>query len=463
MRTIPTAISNGFANGYRMFWLVKLQASGGNTFYWTTASKNRQGNVMTLKETASGPALTYDSKMIAAEIDGEEVDGIGPMESGANIYDGGGVGYVSDLEIVILNQERFDQTVVSQNINIENRPIQVYLGFIPDGASPVVVIADDMLLRWSGVVEDSNLFDYSEYRLRCVDGSFQQHKQLPQQIINENDYPFAPVSAIGQVLPIVYGDFALSTMQDDILLETHSPAPSILVNEVEREFVFSSHEMHTMPSGFMYFLNVAKFYTYDGTLNVFPIIASTNITVTNGPSGATAKVNDVPVKVDVYFQPKAKGDLTGSAVTNYQDAVDKSLATYVTLQNAPNETTLYLRPSKVPSAQKGDDTWFAWSVQFGNIYGAGSGRLKYQKDGTPAGESTTFSDADANNTVHGSIPFSVGPEDIADFQFGLEIEFGSAQVKNIYLQFHKLKVMDFAAQRYIEANKKIQKTLDELL
>jgi hypothetical protein len=259
MRTIPAAISTGLANGERPIWLVKIEASGGNTLYWTTLGKNRNGNALVLKETSAGQPVTYDSGMIADDVDGETKDGIGPMESGVDIYLGGGVGSVSDLSIEILNQERFDQAVIAAGLNIEIRPISVYFGFLPDGpVSPIVLIDTHMLLRWKGMVIDVMDFSHSIFTLRCEDATLARYKNVPNNLVDSVSYPNAPKESIGKAIPIVYGSF----YDDEDLerdFETISPVPSIKVDDAGQKFLIAGHACYAALS----------VYTFAGENNLF--------------------------------------------------------------------------------------------------------------------------------------------------------------------------------------------------
>jgi hypothetical protein len=257
MRTVPTQITDGFTNNYTAFWVVKIEAtdlddSSTVNYYWTTASKNRTGHTFTLKWD-SGTTVTPDATMIASRdlVTGETYDGIGAMESGADLYEGGGVATVSDLEVDILNQERFDETILQANIYMENRPITIYFGFIPDGSGQTVIISTQMLKRWAGVIEDLRDYDYQTFKLRCVDGSFQRHKDIPETLITLTNYPRAPKESIGVPVPSVYGAFYTDedTERD---FETISPAPGILIDDTKSQYIISSHACHTVGNTYFF-------------------------------------------------------------------------------------------------------------------------------------------------------------------------------------------------------------------
>ena len=266
MRTVPSAISTGLSAGTRMFYLVRLTwrdgAGSETTKYFTTASKNLAGNTMTLKETSGGGSLTYDATVIAgADWTGGEfrpLAGIGEFEQAVDLDLGGGVAQMSDGKLLFLNPQysgsnRFDQAVLGAPTYLENATVKIYMGFIPAGATPSVVIADDMLLRWSGIVEDAHDFDHQTLQLSCVDGSELRHRDIPEETVSINDYPRCPKENLGRVIPLLYGDFSSGTEFNGLgntesvkwSLQDMCPAPGICVDYFEMKYVFASHVCHT--------------------------------------------------------------------------------------------------------------------------------------------------------------------------------------------------------------------------
>lgn len=451
MRTIPAAISTGLSSGYRMFYLVKIEgrvsADADTLYYWTTADKNNDGNAITLKETSGGASLTYDSGMIAAFIDQEATDGIGPVEAGVDIEVEGGVASVSNFDLTILNQERFDQTITSTNLKLENRPITVYMGFVPSGASPTVLIQSDMIKIYTGVIESVNTFDFSQHSISCVDSAFMRHKMMPTTVIDSDTYKLAPPESIGQVIPVVYGDFVGSTLSNDVKYETRAPAPGILTDEANLVFHFSDHEMHTFPVGNTFLLTANKFYTFDSSLRVYPVIASTAVTVANTSSGSTGKPTEVPILVNIFWQGKAKGALTDSSVATYENCVDDSATTKVDLDGADlNKQDLTVRAARQPSNVIDESYTFNWNAEFGAIAVGGGGNLLYKEDSGVATTDTAYTDADANNEVQGG-GLTAKPSQVVNYQLGVRAATGTAEVENIYMQMNSVKLSGFSEAR----------------
>lgn len=319
MRSVPSAVSDGFTNNYRAFWVVKVEGSGSHTYYWTTTAKNRTGHTYTLKWD-SGTTVTGDATMIAARdlVSGEEYDGIGAMEAGANMYEGGGVAAVSDVMIQVLNQDRFDETVMTHSVNLENRPISIYFGFIPDGSGQTVIISTEMLLRWAGVIEDVMEFDYQTFVLRCVDGSFQRHEDMPSTIITATDYAKAPKESIGKVIPILYGAFYVDADTEVVARDfmTLSPVPAIMTDETSAGFIVADHEISEL----------GEVYTYNQQNNIFGILPAPD-NESNTAAGATFDYASGGVIVATFRQVPYGLDSTNTA-TNPENAVDGTSTTH---------------------------------------------------------------------------------------------------------------------------------------
>ncbi len=338
MRTLPTAITTGLSTGLPTLWLVKI-AGKVSTYYWPTASKNAAGNTLVLKATSGGSGLTYDSTMIAAEIDGESVAGIGEIDRSVDIRAGGAVASIGDVDIRILNQGRFDATILATAEQLEGREVSIYLGFVPDGATPTVVIADDMLLQWSGIVDDMNDFDFGEYLLSCVDHTFARHKPIPETLVDKTTYPNAPDESLGQPLPEVYGDFSHATSeqfaQDHMLL---SLIPSVKVDTIAQNFVFANHQMHTQGNIYYFSSDLYAQIVSGGPTKVNTTIASCDW----GGLGMEKVVGAFVV------QPRIVKYGYGTPL-NAQNAVDEDDSTGVTLTYAiPNQAVEYM-VGRVPS------------------------------------------------------------------------------------------------------------------
>ena len=444
MRTVSTAISSGYSSNYTPFLLVKVEGSGGNTYYWTTQSKNASsGNTMTLKETSGGGSLSYDSGMIATEIleggQKRSITGIGQIAQQVDVYGGGGIGSVGDLRITILNQERFDQTIVTAAVNIENRPVTVFLGFIPTGVSPSVVIADDMLKLWAGVVEHLNDYSYGEFFLHCVDGSFQKHKEIPTTIINENDYPDAPKENFGKPIPMLYGDFEEA---DEELARDYmrlAPAPAVKTNDAKNYFHFADHEIHTV--GNLYFWS-------DGN-NVYGKI-ETAATSSNTAGGCYIYWSGSVIDIVVSFtiQPK-NAPAVATGIGDPENAVDDDAASVATYTSGAATDILYsLRLEEdgilTKSGTGGSVIQADIILRFGNMIGSGTDQIEWVN--SVRTQLVDYSDADANTRKVAAMDENqeITWDIFSGSFFGLDqlSALSTVQIQNIAVRFY-IKVARF--------------------
>lgn len=431
MRTIPAPINTGFTQGYLSFRLVKIEASGGIIFYWPTLDKNRAGYKLILKETSGGGALTYDASMIAAETEtGEEINGIGEIESSVSLYDGGGVSSVSDVELTILNHDSFDRMIVQQLINIENRPITIYYGFIPEGENPTVVIQDHMFKEYSGLVEDVNEYDYTEYILRCVDATFQRHQDIPVRIITETDYPNAPIEMIGEAIPEIYGDFSqiealgANNFEDLLITERLSPCPAFLIDSINRQFMLCGHELHYTdnPRGLSPGLVrniwgdiVYIFPQHDPGQNITSFVLGSFATWARFAWYGLIKGAESTPTLDI------------SAV------VDADLNSFVTLNELQEQNRLFLTANIYPKQNFTKLGSIAFYVKFGEIEYGSYGRFCYKIAEGSLIDVRAWNASDANSIISGPFPVT-SLDDLKWIQYGIICDYGQAQIKNIHLE-----------------------------
>ena len=438
IRTIPTAVTTGFSSSLAQFWVVKVQGSGGNTYYWTTASKNIDSTPQTLvlKETSAGSALTYDAGMIAKTIDGHPEDGIGQTENGIHVYDGGGLGFVGDIDLTILNQERFDETINANEVNLENRPVELFWGFIPAGSTPTVVIEDDMLLRWAGVVDDVLDQDYTEFIIRCSDASLLSYEEIPTILVESETFPDAPKENLGKPIPLLYGDFEESDIDLARDYMRVSPAPTIKTNDITNQFYLANHEIHTFGLPYWFSSNNNLF----GSIGTAP-------TETNDSDGARFVWAVGPIlDLVVSFMAQLKDIQKATAAATFvEDAVDDSDTSFASFTGTAEEFMGALpRPTNdgaLCDASGGVDAPLirVW-VRFGSITGSGSELFAYiDANGNVEDFATGYSEADANSRTNGSL-ITVSKltwDDLGTFKFGFKrlSNLSLITVKNLSLEY----------------------------
>jgi hypothetical protein len=442
MKTLPTPISTGLSSNLAQFWLVKVEGSAA-TYYWTTQTKNLTAQTLILKDATA--IVTADSGVIAKVIDGDDQVGISQIEFGVDISQGGAISSAADVEIDILNQDRKDTTILATPNRLEYRPVTVYMGYIPAGVSPTVEITLDMLQMWTGVVDDVLDFDYGHFALKCTDGVFLRHKDIPTTVIDSTAYPYAPEENLGKPLPDIYGDFypaSATALKAALLYETVNPAPSIMTDEPGKVFHFAGHVLHTAPVGdYTAFTSPDAIYIYDRGMNVhapFVNYAAGIIAVTNTgtayitfPTGALV--------ADYYFQVKGKGVLTTASITDFQKVCDKDSSSSTLMSNTTGRIDLYLRVLKTPSQTQDyvGGVNYEWMVDLGDIQAGFTGTLKYKKDGGALTSSgVTFTNTNSNTLVRTGALAADDFSKVNLYQFGVAAtgsEYGL--IKNISLYF----------------------------
>jgi hypothetical protein len=327
MRTLPANFSTGLSNNYRMVWLVKLTGSAA-TYYWLT---NKTGRTATsdVALTESTVAKTYDSSLLAKSVNNSGLYAISEIEQNIDISMGGAVGSSSDVDLTLLNQLRLDTTLAGYGL--ENRAVSIYCGFIPDGATPTLEVTD-MVCLWTGVF-DSHEEDYSQTICYLKDARDQRHKLIPQTIIDKETYPYAPDESIGQVLPILYGDFIVAGLDvDNIYFEMYSLVPAICINKIINDFVVAGHITHTTGGVYYHDGNMkapAKVYSYDGANFNSPTLSAND-------SGLSTIIIPQGQIAGLCYQLLSRS-AQGNTITDYDGAIDGDMATYAELPNTAGQ------------------------------------------------------------------------------------------------------------------------------
>jgi hypothetical protein len=352
-----------------MFWCLKIAADSGN-IYWLTANKNNDGNTFTFYDGAA--PLTYDSSILAKSINGREATPISEIEQSIDLSLGGEIGSFSDMNFTCLNQHRLDETLTP--LNLENRATSLLMGFVPDGASPTVLIAD-MITLWTGVLSRID-YDADELRISLRDDIEKKHRNIPQTIIDKNDYPRAPEESIGQPLPILYGDFDTdSNTEPYIYYGTYNLAPLICIDKALNKFIIAGHITHTAPS--LTGGNFSACFFYEGSMKVpamvfYQKIGGTlgNPTYSANDSGlSTLLIPSGPIIGRIYIPASRAG--VNNNVTDYQNAMDGSSSTYASVANSGSKKLEFMLDGlpSVPAPPAGTQTFmfFIFDVAIASV------------------------------------------------------------------------------------------------
>lgn len=371
-----------------------------------------------------------------------------------DISQGGGISSAADVEIDILNQDRKDTTILTAPNRLEYRPVTIYMGYIPAGASPEVEITTGLLQMWTGVVDDVLDFDYGHFRLACTDEVFLRHKEIPLTIIEETAYPDAPKENIGKPLPMVYGafydpsatvgGFTFADEEKAWITERLFPVPCIKIADVDEQFAIADHAIHTLKSvwvsggdnglsGKLYVSGAAY-----GAGNEYAGSAAPSSSVITGPS--TFKLEGDYV---AYFRQLAKkrGTRTSAGVTiaEFKTTIDEDFDTTLSLGPAEKVAYQLIRPVSIGQFVAVDvsvgNVDFNFRVFFGTVTGSGAYETYYWNgtSETLATSGTVTSDSRLNTNF--DIP-TLDLDTLSNYQWIFKNNSGGIMaIDHVYLEY----------------------------
>lgn len=337
MRSLPTKFSTDLAaNTKEVFYLIVLKADDGD-IYWHTSTKAFDLWPNTVAS-HGGDALTKSGARIALEVDGERIP-LGNIRGAISIQMGGGIGAVSNMTLTLLNQDGYNATLGAKNLT--NRTVEIRKGFC-DTTNGVGV--NDMLLVKTFVVDSFEEYDYGTYTLTLTDGSFLRHRDIPNIIVNEDDFPGAPEESLDKPVPILYGDFETfnTTAQysnggNDLYpyhFGKYSFAPTVILNEKMRTFAVSE-------VGPLYSANSPVHFLTDGTYGI--IASGFTFGADALAAGYVGLSFDSVAYGDYFVIPKVKGTQYQATNPTYEwdQAVDDDEDTYADATHSSTAPALF--------------------------------------------------------------------------------------------------------------------------
>jgi hypothetical protein len=133
-------------------------------------------------------------------------------------------------------QQRFDQ---ASAFSRENRVIEVWLALVNTGATEIAYTS--ILLLKRGVITDVK-YDYGTYEFEAEDSWLKRHKNIPELLIKESDYPSCPPENIGKLCPLIYGNLYLLSYSYSAWGQFFD-IPTLLVNKIKNNFLISANKM----------------------------------------------------------------------------------------------------------------------------------------------------------------------------------------------------------------------------
>jgi hypothetical protein len=246
----------------------------------------------------------------------------------------------------------------------------------------------------------------------------------------------SPEENLGKPIPDVYGDFTSTDITTSLIYEDFSPAPSIMIDEPNKQFAFAGHAVHTFATSHTIFGTTPQnSFMWDAGVGVFAIF--TTIISYSAPDASviTQTFGTAQSSLRYFYQPKSKGVLTDADITDHQKAVDKSSTNNTTMTIA-TKPDLYFRTSKTPSNIISENVTspFGW-ISLGTVDLNFLGTMKYKKDGGALTGATTFANTDSDTNVNFTLATDT-PSEYTKYQFGIAGGGAdTAQIKNIVISF----------------------------
>jgi hypothetical protein len=337
MLTLTTSVADAVNNEKAIAWLLKITLDS-TTYYF--------GSNIPL--TLSG--TPYVGGFI---IQG----GVGEIEQGMDILEGGGIDYIGALKITLNNfaDEGFVHKYFPPFSSNQwlNRKVEVGI------AGPGATASSDVTWLYTGRIDDVNA-SLSEVVLDVMDWQERFEQDLPKVLINKETYPNAPEESIGLPLPILYGDFVPtkeSSANDWSDMYQWTYAPTICINKGQLIFCAAGHVTHTMTTDRAY-------HRVDGMKAFGIIICGSNYPVTdNDDSGiSTIRFSTGNIYAEITLHLGARG--IHNTVSDYYNAIDGDGNTSATVAFA-GEKYLALTMDGLPNGNMARDTIYIWFENIG--------------------------------------------------------------------------------------------------
>ena len=182
-KSLSANITTGKAGNSEPVYLIELALDSGVYFRWATKDTN---NI---------------ASWSGSQFYGGRLHQLGTIEMEIDLRDGPGMHNTYSFEFTLLNHDSYHTTL--QAYNLYNRSIEVRLIF-GDGASASWANAVGC---FKGIIYDWE-WDDQYITFKCTSNDKKWMKELPEGVINLDDFPYAPEENLGKRRPLVYGSFA---------------------------------------------------------------------------------------------------------------------------------------------------------------------------------------------------------------------------------------------------------------
>ena len=412
------------------------------------------------KITLSG--IDFDGKVILNNSISEATKDI-------DVINGGTIGQVGNLDLALARYTSYNNGTTTFN--------NFFNDFYPATSKPLLTSKTvDIGVVWSGAtatseitwmyqfyIEDYSWDDHALY-LSCIEYDELVAKQLPYYVIqNENDngvgyFATASESDLGQVLPLLYGDFAYLNLD----YEDYRLAPTIR-SGVGHTYKASSHICKEVDSG-------DKLYLYVDKVKTMMQLSVTSPTNTNTRAGHSILLTARKAKItgEIKIIPRAYLESPYGG-TDLNNCIDKDASTYGTI--GVNTTSAFKFGTDFSRNELGEFSGITAENSFVVMWDANGGNVDFQikyyhpQMGVNSGYSSRIASASRSGTNYteiysfgdGNYDYGSNPKKWADTAEWDESELqvlhfdvlnqatstGSMRVKHLY--FHLQNIAAFFA------------------
>jgi len=309
MKTLPAAIEAGKAGNSKRIILFRIIPEPTDTwteFLWATQE-------ITITDWGGGG--TYKKFLGGILAEGK----LGRIQESIDVGKGGNVATVSNLSFEIANPEysgedRFDQSFALHNL--ENRTCEIYLAFYTGST----LAYPNILKHHTFLVEDVS-YNYETYKIELRDAQAKRHKDIPDLVLDDTNYPRTPRSNKGLAVPLVYGN----QIEGDFKHHDKNLVPAYKCDTDKVAFIMSRNKTAISPR-----LVFHDFCLYFSDINRYALIYPRNAGANFGLSSDRPSTLSLPyghiLKATFWSQGQEQGsrtdpwDLDLSNVTDNDDS-----------------------------------------------------------------------------------------------------------------------------------------------
>jgi len=473
-----TVTDNPFVNGDQVNLSAETSLPTGLSALITYYAINVSGNSFQLSLTDGGAAVLFTSNGVGAQsisdatrikywssipctisdknYDGTSLifQGLAEISQEVDIISGGGIASVGNTSVSlneILTAEGLHEDFYPQSsVEWINRTVQIGIIYNDGGT----LTDADITWLYKGTIDDysggKQTIDLSIVASREI-----EQKELPQIIINGNNYPNAPDQSLGVPIPILYGVF--SGGADSNLASTYQMyAPTVCTDKYIPAFTFSDVQVVSVGQDAAYgnssMLIFGRLYTQSNSLSYGLQSQDTDVDGT-----ITFVAGKYVVMLIQHFTRKADAN----TATDYQNVLNRNDADTVDIHDGGNEY-LFLNAAGFPSGKVNstcDIIYLAEHITGANLYYSGVSANGFKvvfvaDDSTTIGVQATKgagSYVDAHTNIDSAIGVSAESTTLQNTQIGFaanDTSYDFAPYSVYLVVFIDIETQDMTKRKY---------------